>query len=34
MNCDCMQKIIEELVRRGVVSKEDAKKIAEKLAKA
>jgi polyhydroxyalkanoate synthesis regulator phasin len=34
MNCDCMQKIIEELVRKGVVSKEDAKKIMDKLAKA
>jgi polyhydroxyalkanoate synthesis regulator phasin len=34
MNCDCMQKIIEELVRRGVVSKEDAKKVMDKLAKA
>jgi polyhydroxyalkanoate synthesis regulator phasin len=29
-----MQKIIEELVRRGVVSKEDAKKVMDKLAKA
>jgi polyhydroxyalkanoate synthesis regulator phasin len=29
-----MQKIIEELVRRGVVSKEDAKKMVERLAKA
>jgi polyhydroxyalkanoate synthesis regulator phasin len=29
-----MQKIIEELVRKGVVSKEDAKKIMDKLAKA
>jgi hypothetical protein len=34
MSCDCMQKIIEELVRRGVVSKEDAKKMVERLAKA
>jgi polyhydroxyalkanoate synthesis regulator phasin len=34
MSCDCMNKIMEELVRRGVVSKEDAKKIMEKLAKA
>jgi len=34
MTCDCVQKMIEELVRKGVVSKEDAKKMVEKLAKA
>jgi len=32
MTCDCRQKIIEELVRRGVVTKEDAKKMLDKLA--